>query len=151
MNIKIVLRNFITKSSSLTNLVSQLGYAADESNIKNRLSAIINHNEHCVFAAEIDGEIVGWIHGFIALRVESDPFVEIGGLVVSEAYRKNGIGKALVEKVIDWSKTKQITKIRVRCNTIRDDAHAFYKHIGFEECKEQKIFDFKIGSTRQIS
>ncbi|MES2691672.1 MAG: GNAT family N-acetyltransferase [Bacteroidota bacterium] len=77
-------------------------------------------------------------------RVESDSFVEIGGLVVHEDYRIRGVGKMLVKEVIAWSHSKKSTKIRVRCNTIRKEPHVFYNSIGFIETKEQKIVDMKL-------
>ena len=92
----------------------------------------------CVIAS--NEKIVGWIHGFYSLRIESDFFVEIGGLVVDENFRKNGIGKKLVDKVMEWSKLKNCEKVRVRCNVIRKESHKFYENIGFEINKEQKIF-----------
>ena len=130
--------------SSLAQLTYQLGYSADKSQIRDRLSAIIDLNDHCLYAAEINNEVVGWIHGFIAYRVESDAFVEIGGLVVDDKHQKQGVGKTLVDEVIVWAKNKSIARLRVRCNKVRNEAHTFYKRIGFEETKEQKIFDKNI-------
>lgn len=85
--------------------------------------------------------MVGWVHGFYSLRVESDPFIEIGGLVVDENHRQKGIGVQLVEKVNTWASTKGCNKLRVRCNTIRLESHEFYNLIGFTLNKEQKVFD----------
>lgn len=91
-----------------------------------------------------DETVIGWIHGFYSLRVESDAFVEIGGLVIDERYRRKGVGKMLVNEVIEWSRRMNIHKIRVRSNAIRTDAHTFYESIGFTETKEQKIFDLNL-------
>ena len=44
---------------------NQLGYPTDEAQINNRLSEILNRDNHCVYTAEIDGKTVGWIHGFL--------------------------------------------------------------------------------------
>lgn len=138
IKIQIVKSNDVT---SLSYLVFQLGYSGDDTKTSNRLSKILKQNDHCVYTAEVNEQIVGWIHAFITYRVESDAFVEIGGLVVDDKHRKQGIGKALVDAVIDWAKEKNMPKVRVRCNIIRDDAHAFYEQIGFEKKKEQNIFD----------
>ncbi|MCB9069702.1 MAG: GNAT family N-acetyltransferase [Calditrichae bacterium] len=108
---------------------------------KERLTALIHHDEHCVYVAVLDDMVAGWIHGCYLLRVETDRFVEIGGLVVHEAYRNRGIGKELVETVIRWAETRQCRRIRVRCNVIRRESHRFYERIGFIENKQQKIFD----------
>ncbi|WP_103067991.1 GNAT family N-acetyltransferase [Aquimarina sediminis] len=131
----------VEDAESITELSGQLGYTASVTITQNRLIEILNNKDHCVFMAVNNKNIVGWIHGFYTLRVESDAFVEIGGLVVNENYRNKGIGKLLVEHIIDWSKQKKQSKVRVRCNTIRTESHKFYESIGFIKNKEQKIFD----------
>lgn len=130
-------------SESITTLSHQLGYETLEIDTRTRLNVILKSGDHCVFVAQKNDEIVGWIHGFYTLRIESDFFVEIGGLVVNENFRKIGVGKLLVEKVTEWSKLKNCNKITVRCNVIRKESHQFYENIGFVLNKEQKIFNLK--------
>ncbi|HPF98043.1 MAG TPA: GNAT family N-acetyltransferase [Mangrovimonas sp.] len=139
---EIIIRNAeIKDSESITELSNQLGYETLNTDIQNRLNAILKHPENCVYVATVNGKVIGWIHGFYSMRVESDFFVEIGGLVVSENSRKNGIGKKLVDKVIEWTELKNCRKVRVRCNVTRTESHRFYEKIGFEINKEQKIFN----------
>jgi GNAT superfamily N-acetyltransferase len=88
--------------------------------------------------------MIGWIHGIYSLRVESDPFVEIGGLVVDKDFRRHGSGKLLVNKMIEWSLSRNCHLIRVRCNIIRREANAFYGAIGFNEIKQQKVYNMKV-------
>ncbi len=128
----------------ITELSTQLGYEATIETVYNRLSGILTNTDHCVYVIMDNEQIIGWIHGFYTLRVESDPFVELGGMVVDEIYRRKGIGKMLVNNVIEWSHLKKCAKIRVRCNTLRRETHLFYNHIGFVETKEQKVFDLKL-------
>jgi len=131
----------IDDSASIMELSFQLGYQSEISEVKQRLIGILKDNDNCVFVS-LEGEIiVGWVHGFYSRRIESDPCVEIGGLVVDIRYRKKGIGKLLVGEITKWSSTRQCAKVRVRCNTIRNETHIFYQKMGFEIIKEQKIFD----------
>ncbi|NOT94268.1 GNAT family N-acetyltransferase [Ferruginibacter sp.] len=125
---------------SITRLSYQFGYIADTKKTKERLSEIIVSNDNCAFVATDSGIVIGWIHGFYTLRIQSDPFVEIGGLVVDENYRRKGIGRLLVQKVTEWAKLKNGSTIRVKCNSIRKESHQFYISIGFKEVKEQKVF-----------
>ncbi|PKV51647.1 ribosomal-protein-alanine N-acetyltransferase [Aquimarina sp. MAR_2010_214] len=131
----------IEDAEPISLLSDQLGYKSNNNRTLNRLVEILKNKDNCVFVAVDNDKIIGWIHGFYTLRVESDPFVEIGGLVVDKNYRKNGIGKLLVEYIINWCTSKKYRLIRVRCNTIRIESHKFYKNIGFIEKKQQKIFD----------
>lgn len=128
-------------SNSIAELSHQLGYKSEYATMLKRLTEILDHDDNCVFVAFEDKNLVGWIHGFYSRRVESDSFIEIGGLVVGENYRKNGVGKMLVEEIIKWADLKECKKVRVRSNTIRTESHIFYQKLGFEINKEQKIFD----------
>ena len=131
---------------SLAELSGQLGYATDSSLIQNRLTPLLKDHNHCVFTAVTNDQVIGWIHGFYAMRVESEPFVEIGGLVVSDDHRQKGIGKELVKQVAEWCRLKGCVKLRVRCNVIRTDSHQFYEKIGFATNKEQKVLDKPLAS-----
>ncbi|HKJ46930.1 MAG TPA: GNAT family N-acetyltransferase [Balneolales bacterium] len=128
----------------ITGLSDQLGYESKNDKIVNRLRDITANKDQGIFVVEYNNKVIGWIHAFYALRVESDPFVEIGGMVVDEQYRRHGIGTALTEKVIGWAKKRKVRKIRVRCNTTRSETHWFYERLGYTETKEQKIFDNKL-------
>ncbi|MBI2280889.1 MAG: GNAT family N-acetyltransferase, partial [Bacteroidetes bacterium] len=80
----------------ITELSCQLGYETTREKTRQRLTEILNHTDNCVFVAVNDAKVIGWIHGFYSLRVESESFVEIGGLVVDKIYQKKGIGKLLI-------------------------------------------------------
>lgn len=142
---KLSVRNAeIKDTETIAELSSQLGYKSADNIIRERLRAILSDDENCVFVAIESEKVVGWIHGFYSQRIESDAFIEIGGLVVDTDYREQGIGKLLVAKINAWSLTKGCKKVRVRCNTIRKETHIFYEKLGFELNKEQKIFDKKL-------
>ncbi|HXS54873.1 MAG TPA: GNAT family N-acetyltransferase [Hanamia sp.] len=139
------IRKIELKDASLVaGLTFQLGYQATEEEIKKRLREILSDEKHCAFAALDHDKVVGWIHGFYSTNLESGPFVEIGGMVVDESYRKKGIARKLVEMVEGWSIQNGYNRLRVRSNVKRKAAHEFYKKIGFNETKEQKVFDKKI-------
>jgi len=134
----------IEDSESITELSNQLGYPSEIIEVQKRLMELLQNNDNCIFVALEDEKIVGWIHGFYSRRIESESFVEIGGLVVDIKYRKKGIGKLLVEEINKWSSTKQCNRIRVRCNIVRKESHLFYQQLGFEINKEQKVFDRRL-------
>lgn len=124
----------------ISNLCDQLGYQSLLPETEKRLLQVLQDTNSCIFVAVENEKVVGWIHGFYAVRVESDPFTEIGGLVVDEHYRRQNIGKMLVNKIAEWALTKEYKVVRVRCNTKRAESHRFYLSLGFDEIKEQKIF-----------
>ena len=131
-------------AESVAALSTQLGYESDIKQTSARIKRINNSNENCVFVALLDGEVVGWIHGFYTLRIESDPFIEIGGLIVDEKYRNLKIGKQLIENVNIWAKKHQVEKLKVRCNIKRSESHKFYEQLGFKENKRQIAFEMNV-------
>ena len=94
--------------------------------------------------AKVGDTVVGWIHVFYSLRLESHSFCEIGGLVVHEDYRGRGIGSMLVGSVKDWCISLDCPTLKVRSNILRVPAHQFYKNLGFQEKKQQKIFELPL-------
>jgi GNAT superfamily N-acetyltransferase len=143
---KITIRNVALKDSeSITELSNQLGYQSENRIIQERLTDIMNRDENYILVALTNEKIVGWIHGFYCRRIESEPFIEIGGLVVDEHYRKNGIATMLIEKIIDCSFPAPCNNVRVRCNVVRKDSHVFYEKIGFKLMKEQKVYNKELS------
>ena len=131
-------------AESVATLSTQLGYESDIKQTSARIKRINNSSENCAFVALVDGKLVGWIHGFYTLRIESDPFIEIGGLIVDENYRNLKIGKQLIENVNIWAKAHQVKKLKVRCNTKRTESHKFYERLGFKENKRQIAFEINV-------
>lgn len=125
-------------------LSAQMGYELTLQETVDHIRQIIGNEENCAFIAISENKIIGWIHAFKAIRIESKPFIEIGGLVVDEDYRGKGAGKVLVTKVKEWCSGQKNNSLRVRCNSKRIETHKFYIKLGFKEIKEQKIFQTEI-------
>jgi GNAT superfamily N-acetyltransferase len=125
-------------TTSITYLMSELGYSVDEEELKFNIQEIQNRGG-TVFVAEVNGRVVGSICSVIDARLAEGVYGELVSLIVSEKFRGTGVGKGLVEVGEQWI-GKRATRIRVRANEIRSDAHAFYKHLGYRESKTQKVF-----------
>ena len=125
----------------IARLAGQLGYPSTLEQVRERLRGMAGRAEHGVFVAELrDGQLAGWIHLHETLRVESDAYVEVGGLVVAEAMRSRGIGRLLMMHAEHWTRTRGRGMVRLRSNVIRERAHAFYKQLGYRVTKTQKAF-----------
>ena len=140
----IIRRITIEDAEEVNNLSLQLGYQLSVAETKEQIKKVIANESHCALVAVSEEKVIGWIHAFVALSIESKSFVEIGGLVVDEKYRKLGTGSKLIEKIKEWSFLKKINKLRVRTNTKRLKTHVFYLRSGFTEIKEQKIFQLQL-------
>ncbi|MDH7489563.1 MAG: GNAT family N-acetyltransferase [Anaerolineae bacterium] len=124
----------------IATLSEQLGYPTDEGAVLERLHAIGQRPDHAVFVAEAKGNVVGWVHVYAVPMLESPAHAEIGGLVVDEAHRGRGIGRALMARAEAWARDMGLGVVRLRSNVIRAEAHAFYEHIGYAQVKTQKVF-----------
>jgi len=125
---------------ALAPLSTQLGYPSTAADLASRLALVLPDSDQLVAVAEVAGRIVGWIHAGLYLTLESGPAVELRGLVIDEKYRGMGIGRALTERVEEWTRERGVRIVRVRSNVIRDGAHAFYQHLGYTIVKTQHAF-----------
>ncbi len=136
------IRNAISSDiGAIHELSSALGY--DDVSIETaseQLNAVLSAGSNKVYVAEINNGVVGWLHVFVALRVASPPFIEIGGLVVSPGFRRIGVGEGLLLQAQQWAFEKKM-KLRVRCNTVREETHKFYLATGFVKSKHQYVFE----------
>ncbi|WP_256718899.1 GNAT family N-acetyltransferase [Paenibacillus sp. FSL R10-2796] len=131
----------ISDIQEIARLSSQLGYPLNIEQLGERLQEIGTHKDHTVYVAESNHQLVGWIHATVRILLESPSFIEIGGLVVDQTCRGEGIGRQLVETCERWAIQTGFSKIRVRTNQTREDAVQFYNHIGFSQKKSQHVLD----------
>jgi len=122
----------------LQKLLQELGYSVELQELLNNIIEI-SKNGGEIFVAETDSEVVGSACVIIDARLAEGVYAEIVSLIVSEKSRGYGIGKELVKEAEIWAR-KRVNKIRVRANEIRSSAHSFYKRLGYQETKTQKIF-----------
>jgi GNAT superfamily N-acetyltransferase len=128
-------------TEAITRLATQLGYPASAQETGERLAAVLAQTEHAVFVAEVPGSgVAGWVHVFGTLPLTDAPFAELGGLIVDQAHRALGIGRALVAAAEGWARQQGYAAVRVRSNTLRAGAHAFYQTLGYERTKTQSVF-----------
>jgi len=132
-------------------LAGELGYPSSEAEVVDRLRRLGEQpDQHAVYVVENPpGRIAAWLHVRASYQVESDPFAEIGGLVVGERDRGARIGEALVRRAETWALERGFTRLRVRSNVIRERAHGFYERIGFERVKNQAVFEKRFSRSEQ--
>ena len=132
-------------AEGVATLSTQLGYPSTAEETLRRFRGIGDAPDARVWVAQApDGAIVGWIHLFGNRLLESDPDIEIGGLVVHEDARGRGVGRALVSAAEDWARERGYTMVSVRSNVVRREAHEFYRGLGYEPTKSQFKFRKKL-------
>ena len=95
------------------------------------LKAIRRHPHAAVFVAENDGEIVG------RLSIARDPHpasnhVADLGLMIALSHRRRGIGRALLERAVEWAGAARVRKLELHVFPHNAPAIALYESFGFE-------------------
>ena len=133
-------------AGELARLAAQLGYSVPESTMRTRVARINGSSNDClVVAANQDGTLAGWIHGYLSQLLESDYRVEIGGLIVDENARRRGVGSLLVQHIAEWASERGACELSVRCHEARHESHRFYESLRFTHTKTQRVFRKRLG------
>jgi GNAT superfamily N-acetyltransferase len=129
-------------ADSLAILSEQLGYPTSPEEILTRFPRLHEMEDHSIFVAiSKDKTILGWIHVFVSYRLVSEPYAELGGLVVADGHRSQGIGEDLLQAAEQWAKERGLAILRIRARSTRARAHRFYTRMGYRVWKEQKVFE----------
>jgi len=114
-------------------LLGQLGYETEATAVAPRLELLAIVGDRVVVAVTED-EVVGLAHLHASPTIEYErPAAKIGALVVDEAHRGEGIGRALVEAMEAEARARRCVLLFLTTAVRREDAHAFYRRVGLEE------------------
>jgi ribosomal protein S18 acetylase RimI-like enzyme len=116
----------------LAALIRFLGHEIDEKSVRKNLTILKKEGE-TPLVATLGKDVVG-LCGVMKQVVISRP-VPLGRLttlVVAEEAQRHGIGRMLVEAAEERLRRAGCKMVEVTSNDRRTEAHAFYRHIGYE-------------------
>jgi len=105
------------------------------------VDGLSNHPAALVLFVLYEGEIVGLATCFInfsTFNVKS--YLYIHDIVVYADFRNKGLGKALMEKLIEISTEREYCKITLEVREDNFQAQGLYYSLGFEECTPGMLF-----------
>lgn len=132
-------------AAGIAALAGELGYPNDARELAARLGEYTARPDAAVLVADTGGGVAAWVALTIVRNFYSPAFVEIAGLVVQEGRRRQGIGGLLLEASVAWARDREVHRIRVRCNSERAEALAFYECRGFRLSKRQQVLELPVG------
>ena len=141
----------IEDAKDISSLCQQLGYSISKNKVQAYLESLDIAEEWIVYVAcQFENSILGWINLYLSHGLLADRQAEIGGLIVGENFRGNGIGYLLIQKAQLWAQQQGCTLIQVRSQTIRQKAHNFYQNIGFKPCKTQLVLRKQLDKENSL-
>ena len=98
----------------------------------NTVERMIDEKEYfnCFVAVNLQNEILGYATHFFAYFTWTGKSLYMDDLYVREKYRGEGVGRVLINKVIDFAKTTGCHKVRWQVSDWNAPAIGFYKSLG---------------------
>lgn len=96
--------------------------------------SILSQPLRTLLVAEAEGKVVGTADLIIVPNLSrgGTPWATVENVVVTRKRRKEGHGRALMERVIGIAEEHGCYKIQLVSNERRAQAHALYLHLGFD-------------------
>ena len=114
--------------------------------LSNSKKYIINKGGKIFFA-----ESAGNIMGTVALMPTKNKLVfELTKMAVKPEYRNKGIGKKLLKKCIDYSKSNGYSSIILYSNKKLNNAIHLYRNFGFKEIKMEKKSPYLRANIKMV-
>jgi ribosomal protein S18 acetylase RimI-like enzyme len=89
--------------------------------------------DHLVLVADANGRIVGFVTAVERRHWSGGTDAYIGELVVDATVEGRGVGRALVDAVRAWARTRGLDAITLETGAANARARGFYAAIGFAE------------------
>jgi ribosomal protein S18 acetylase RimI-like enzyme len=130
--------------SALVLLLCQLDYAVDADEAARRTLRVRAAKDHHALVAEIDGRVVGLLHVYERPALEKPSEAVVQTLVVDEARRQEGVGKALMREAEAWARARALTSITLHTRIDREGAQTFYAKLGYTTTATARLMTRKL-------
>jgi GNAT superfamily N-acetyltransferase len=119
-------------ADAVTALLLELGYQVTATHVRQTLGS--PSESDTVYVATHDGAVVGMIALHVAQWIQLErPIARIPAMIVQGQFQRRGIGRRLIERALDHARTSGCGTVELTSANERDDAHAFYRDLGFEQ------------------
>lgn len=150
MNVEIVPCNFLipehrTKLVELTSayLRDEMGGGEDMSAyVKENLASVLATHPTCmVLFAKHRNEFVGITTCFVNISTfKAKPYFNVHDIAVLKEFRGKGVGRKLLEKVIETAKERGYCKVTLEVREDNTNAMKLYTNLGFKETNPNMFF-----------
>ncbi|MED2974239.1 GNAT family N-acetyltransferase [Fictibacillus sp. B-59209] len=110
---------------------------------------LLENERETMLVAEMNNEIVGWIVFLSQNRIRLSHVGSIG-MMIKKEYRSMGIGKKLINELLNWAKKNTlIEKVGLGVLSSNQRAISLYKKMGFLE-EGRKVREIKINNENYV-
>ena len=119
----------------------------DWSRLHQALRDIFANKDAVILLAEVSGQLTGLAEVYFRHDAEADTLIvphkyaHLQSIMVSEPYRKSGIGKKLIEAAQQWAREKGATEMRLDVWEFNQGTIRFYEKMGFHTLKRALVTD----------
>lgn len=141
-----VIRKMQMKDASAVSRIctEAMGYPAQEDQVRQRIAELESDPAYFLVVAEQDGEAVGFLQAQKYDVLYAGRGWNIISLAVAPERQKTGLGRQLLEALEVHAANTGSDFIRLNSRIEREDAHAFYCHMGYQCDKTQRRFMKKL-------
>lgn len=83
-----------------------------------------------------NGQLVGMVSAQLVISTaEGAPSAWVEDMVVREDWRGQGVGKALLENLLEWARSRGATRAQLLVDINNSAAVGYYDHLGWESTK----------------
>lgn len=141
-------------SAAVTTLALLLWPEHTPGELRQEFDELLVRGDAAVFLAEDDGVPVA----FAQCQLRRDyvegaagsPVGYLEGIFVREAYRRQGVAKALLSACEEWSRTQGCAEFASDCALDNTDSFAFHKGVGFDEASRIICFIKRLDTPRKV-
>lgn len=125
--------------SAMTRLLQELfavetEFEVDTAKQRCGLQMLLESSAASIWVAERNGRVVGMITVQLAISTAEGRFSGlIEDLVVSSAYRRRGLGKALLKAAVKWAHERGATRVQLLADGRNVPALIFYRKQGWKQ------------------
>lgn len=127
-------------TEAIANLYRELNTLSPISVVPERIDAVANSNNTYLLVCDDAGEIVATALVCLCQDVmfDNQPFALVENVVVSANYKREGIGKSMMDYIETFCLEQDCSKIMLQTSSENHDARDFYTAMGYDP-------DTKIG------
>ena len=136
----------------VSDLLAELGRpdvrdAPDEAEHHAAFVKYLARDDTIAFVAEDDGRVLGFVDVELRQRLNFlVPQAWVPDLVVAEAARGRGVGRALLERAAEHARERGCWGMSLESASWRTGSHEFYEHVGWRDTG--KAFTFQLSDVQ---